>query len=513
MRRKSKPASKYKQPKLQTSKNKSSEGRGIPQPLRRRQGSAVLLLTIISLPLILILTTLFWGARLQADLLDIDRALSSQVQGRLAGFNKALNNEFGLLSLDSNKRLDCFERMLPEHLRGAQLQLNQTVGEPLSDSEVLKEGILAFMRLRLPATALRTIAEQTGFSFGSGSAKPAAVVYPDIEIGNSDNTDVSDFEPPQANNAQQPDKPPVKKITTVAEAITQLLSNAVYGLLDQELKEALDQYRRYTNDCATDGDHQQLVAIPNLFEPEQLADFTELLSSAMTLPSGGLYNRLAIREYILNTFWSAGKPVSASLLTKGQPPVANLVFRNLSGSPLKDFPGRQAGEVEQILTGAKSPASAISQVKAILIIYRAALFIGRKLLSDQGIAGYQATAAVISGTLAVTTSIVIDPQILAYILLICDGLRSGFSDYSRLMHGERLSFTQKTGQQALSLNYQMHLRILLLLSPDSKLLARTAAIISKRHPGELATGISVSCVYRSRQYNRDGSLLTIEATA
>lgn len=513
MRRKSKTANKYVQRRYRASKNKSIRRQGFPQTLRRRQGSAVLLLTIISLPLILILTTLFGGARLQADLLDIDRALSGQVQSRLAGFNKALYTEFGLLSFDSNKREDCFERILPEHLRGAQLQLSQTVGESLSDPDVLKEGILTFMRLRLPATALRTIAEQTGFSFGSGSAEPAAVVYPNVDIGNSDKTHDSESEPPKANDAQQPEKPPVKEITTVAEAIPQLLSNAVYGLLDQELKEALDQYRRYVNDCAADSEHQQLVTMPNLFEPEQLAGFTELLSSAMTLPSGGLYNRLAIREYILNTFWSAGKPGRATTLSNGQPPVAHAVFRNLSGSPLKDFPGRQAGEVEQILTGAKSPASAINQVKAILIVYRAALFVGRKLLSDQGIAGYQATAAVISAALAATTSIVVDPQIMAYILLICDGLRSGFSDYGRLLNGERLSFTQKAGHQALSLNYQMHLRILLLLSPDSRLLSRTAALIGKRHPGELATGISVSCVYRNRQYSRIGSLLTIEATA
>ena len=93
--------------------------------LRQRQGSAVLLLSIIVMPLILILTTLFLGARYQADLLDLDRALSAQVQTRLAGFNKELYDEFGLLALDDKERADCFERMLPTNLQHLQLSQNE----------------------------------------------------------------------------------------------------------------------------------------------------------------------------------------------------------------------------------------------------------------------------------------------------------------------------------------------------------------------------------------------------
>ena len=83
-----------------------------------------------------------------------------------------------------------------------------------------------------------------------------------------------------------------------------------------------------------------------------------------------------------------------------------------------------------------------------------------------------------------------------------------------LMKGERLSFAENAGSPGspvLTLDYTMHLRLLLLLSPENKLLQRTAAIIAKRHAGIQATGITASCDFLGNTYSRYGSLLTNEA--
>lgn len=488
--------------------------------LCRRRGSAVLLLCVIAIPMILVLATLLQGARHQTNMLDIERALSAQVQARLAGFDKALFDEFGLMALDSDTRNDTFTRMLPPGLKD--IKPVQSTDKPLSDPAVLKAGIFDFMRLRLPASLLQTIMSQTGITIRTGGVKP---------LGNNPPVKAS-FAPMGIFQPASAAKPanaiqPVSTIRlagiggqlfadTVGEAFSKLLSDAIYKVLDDEIKGALTQYRAYAADCVSSGESQQLVAFPDLFSPEQLGGFTDVLSSAMTVPASGLYNRLAIREYILATFWPAGQPSQAATAAGADIRIGgeHLEFRNLSGSPLKSYGGRQAGEVEQILTGAKTPKSAISQVKAILVVYRAALFIGRKLAGGNALASYRATGALLSAAIvAATGGVLIDPEILAYVLLACDGLRQGFSDYGRLMKGERLAFAEKAGSAVLALDYAMHLRVLLLLSPEKKLLERTASLIGKRHSGTRPTSIIVSCQFKGQQRTRRGSLLTAEAAS
>lgn len=534
------------------------------QGLRRRQGSAVLLLCVMAVPMILVLAALLQGARHQAELLDIERALTAQVQSRLAGFNKALYEEFGLMALDGGERSGTFERLLPK--LEPDLALRQATTDPLSDPAILKASILSYMRLRLPASLIQTIMKQTGIrakpdtalpepgATVKAAARPAAqqalmvqvpdglqaaagfhslaagiarVEDPALPAAGSDAAvppaggdaavlpaGGNESVPPSDSHASVP---VVKSfIGQVGDALTKLLSEAIYKVLDQEIKDALDQYQAFAADCAINGESQQLVTFPNLFSPEQLGSFTSLLSAAMTVPSGSVYNYLALREYVLATFWPAGQPSQAVTAAGADIRLSgdHLEFRNLSGSPLKAYAGRQPGEIEQILTGARTPKAAISQVKAILITYRSALFIGRKLLSPSAMAGYEASAATLSGIVAgLTGGFLIPPKILTYVLLVCDGLREGFTDYARLMKGERLAFTAQPGSPALALDYAMHLRILLLLTPERKLLQRSGEIIARRYAGALPTRITASCVYVGQTRSRSGSLLTTEGAS
>ena len=58
--------------------------------MKRRVGSLSLILILILTPLVLILMTLYQGARVRSDALDVERALAAQVKARLAGFSKPM---------------------------------------------------------------------------------------------------------------------------------------------------------------------------------------------------------------------------------------------------------------------------------------------------------------------------------------------------------------------------------------------------------------------------------------
>lgn len=471
----------------------------------RRRGSVALLLCVIAAPLILILSTFLLGIQIRAAELDVDRALSYQVQTRLSGFNKALFDEFGILALTSVDRSANFQKVLPDNLKT--LKVKQIAGQPLTDTSILQQSILTFMRQRLPASLAKTIADQTGIRVNSSKTAPSKSSASFQSTNSIQNVvSITTFVP----------DPIMDKLSgMVQEAVFTLLGKAIYALLDDEIKEALTQYQRFVAECVSAGsnDDQQLAAYPDIFNPNQISSFTDMISQSMTVPTSEFYNSLAIREYILATFWPAGKPSQAAsaLLSGTGLSGDSLVHRNLSGVPLKQYPGREPGELEQILTGSKTPKAGIEQVKAMLVMYRAALYLIQKISKSSEMEKYRASAAALSVLIATVSAgaIAISPDVITYLLLACDAIRQGFTDYAKLMIGERLHFTTVKSSDVLALDYVMHLRILLLLSSGKKLLQRTSEMIAKRHPGTHNTQISVSCDFRGSTRTQQGSLLTI----
>jgi hypothetical protein len=479
-----------------------------------------LLLCLITTPLLLILSIFLLDVRIRASELDIDRALSYQVQTRLAGFNKPLYEEFGLLALNAPERAVNFQRLLPEHLQ--HLSVKQKTSQSLTDPVILRQSILTFMRLRLPASVIKTLTEQMGIRITS--VKNASFSYPSApasfvkanyftrihEIQSAESFTIPKYSPDVLQNGFS---------EMVRSAIGTLLSEAVYGLLDEEIKGMLIQYQRFVAECVTigEGDEQQLTTYPDIFNPQQISKFTDVISRSMTLPNYEIYNRLAVREYIIATFWPAGKPSRSNTTTPAGMLKTDeqLAHRNFSGTPFKQYQGRMPGEVEQILSGAQTAQSGIDQVKAVLVIYRAANHLLREIANTTEMANYRMAAATLAGIIVTVSggTVVIDPEVIAYLLLACDAIRQGFTDYTMLMNGERLAFTNIGDNNTLMFDYVMHLRVLLLLTPEKNLLKNVSALVTKRYPGIIDTRIDVNCQFRGQTRTQQGSLLTIGSPA
>jgi hypothetical protein len=481
-----------------------------------------LLLCLLATPLLLILSTYLIGLERQTASLDLERALSAQVRSRQAGFRKTLFAEYGLLAFEAEDEADAFSRMLPSALQD--IPFMQTTGQPLSDPAVLKAGILSFMRLRMPASVLKTLLVQSGFRV-SGAGK---TVIPTIHGTNGfapllDNTLYSAFIRTSQDSGSSMDS----FAGQVQETVRTMLGETVEKALGDDVREAMAQYRRFVAECASgeyggsgasDGsDDSNGLQLPDLFDPAEISRFASFFGQALTVPGGDLMNTVAVREYILGSFWPAGTPSQTVQAKPGTVMVTgdHLVHRNMSGYPLKDYPGRKPGEVEQILTGAATPEKAIRQVKSILVVYRAAVFLFRQSRLTDGMNRYRMMAAGVSTVIAGASSgsILIDPEIIAYFLLVCDALRHCLTDYSTLLKGARLSMNPVTNGGTLALDYSMHLRILLYLTPERHLLPRIAAQIGQRHPGRLDTRVQVSCDVKGRKISRQGSLLSVKASS
>lgn len=477
--------------------------------LRRRCGSVTLMLCLLVTPLLLILSTYLIGLQRQTASLDLERALSAQVRSRLAGFRKPLFAEYGLLAIEAEDQGDAFTRMLPPHMQT--MSFRQTSGHPLSDAVVLKNSILSFMRLRLPASALKTILVQSGIQLaGAGKTSVLAGWNP---AGPSALVDSS-----YARISQNSDESEDTFSGQVQATVRTMLGDTIEKALGDDVRDALAQYRRFVAEC-TSGDTGGTGAfvLPDLFDPKEISRFASFIGQALTVPGGDLMDTVAVREYILGSFWPAGVPSQTLQALPGSVPVTgdHLLHRNLSGQPLKDYSGRKPGEVEQILTGAASPEKAIRQVKSILVVYRAAVHLFQQSRISNGMNKYRVMASGVSTVIAGATSgtILIDPEIIAYFLLVCDALRQGFSDYASLMKGIRLNMDSIANGGKLAMDYPMHLRILLYLTPERYLLPRIAALIGQRHPGRLDTWIQVSCDVRGREISRQGSLLSIRSVS
>lgn len=490
--------------------------------LRRRCGSVTLMLCLLVTPLLLILSTYLIGLQRQSTSLDLERALSAQVRSRLAGFRKPLFAEYGLLAIDTEDPAEAFVRILPSGLQNTPFR--QTTGQPLSDPVVLKNSILSFMRLRLPASALKTLLIQSGIQV-TGVGKTSAwtewgptmgkySVWSAMDpIGNSSLLNRSNI-----RTGQDQDDSTDTFTGQVQETVRTMLGEAIEKALGEDVREALAQYRRFVAEC-TSGENVGTGAfsLPDLFNPSEISRFASFIGQALTVPGGDLMDTVSVREYILGTFWPAGVPSQVMQAMPGSVQVTgdHLLHRNLSGQPLKDYSGRKPGEVEQILIGAETPEKAIRQVKSILVVYRAAVFLFSQSRLTNGMNKYRVMAAGASAVIAGASSgtVLIDPEIIAYFLLVCDALRQGFSDYTSLLKGARLNMDSVVNGGKMAMDYPMHLRILLYLTPERYLLPRIAAQISQRHPGRLDTWIQVSCDVRGREISRQASLLSIRSAS
>jgi len=473
--------------------------------LRRRCGSITLMLCLLATPLLMILSTYLIGLQRQTTSLDLERALSAQVRTRLAGFRKPLFDEYGLLAIDTENQAEAFSRMLPSDIQ--EIPFSQTTGQPLSDPVVLKNSILSFMRLRLPASALKTILVQSGIQVTGVGKTYALTVWNPV-------TPLPLLNSRYRQTSQDSDHAADTFAGQVQETVRTMLQEAIEKALGDDIREALSQYRRFVAECTSgEAGDTGALSLPDLFNPSEISRFASFIGKALTVPGGALMDTIGVREYILWSFWPAGVPSQAIQALPGSVLVTgdHLLHRNLSGHPLKDYSGRKPGEVEQILTGAATPDQAIRQVKSILVVYRAAVYLFRQSQMTNGMNKYRAMAAGVATVLAGASSgtILVDPEIIAYFLLVCDALRQGFADYSSLMRGARLNMDSVVNGGKWAMDYPMHLRILVYLTPERHLLPRIAAQISQRHSGQLDTWIQVSCDDRGREISRQGSLLSI----
>jgi hypothetical protein len=181
-------------------------------------------------------------------------------------------------------------------------------------------------------------------------------------------------------------------------------------------------------------------------------------------------------------------------------------LKTIDGRFFSSMPDSREAEAEQILTGLEKPADARLAVRALTTALRSMIHLAALLSDPERMEAIRASAAGTSVFIAVLTAgqIIIEPEVMTYLLAAGQAISAGMSDYGRLSSGGSVEFWPTRGKLAIPSFYQDYLRLFLLFVPRSTILERVAAKLEELLPGPCYAGLQLSVNYQNRTYRRGG---------
>lgn len=440
---------------------------------RGRRGSLAIFFCLVLAATMMILLILLQAARVRSAEHDLDRALNAQIQTNLAGFDRSWR-EFGMFGfLSGTTDLSVFQAMLPKQMMDCRLQIE--LQRPLTDPIVLDRQIVRYMKARVPALYLVRLA--------GSLTRPAS--------GTSGGL--------QANG--------IREFCNLSESSVRAAAGSLFGsLLDELQNKALtllkENYEQYASEFLGAKTDDQIPAIlgemPDFLNPRSIARMAGTLEGLLNFETAPLYEKCCLVEYVLGQFRPSVQQMRS--------PAGSEELKTIDGRFFSSLPDSREAEAEQILTGLGKPADARMAVRALTTVLRSMIHLAAILSDPERMEAIRVSAAGTSVFIAVLTAgqIIIEPQVMAYLLAAGQAISAGMSDYERLSSGWGVELWPTRGKLTIPSFYQDYLRLFLLLVPRSTILKRVAAKLQNLLPGPCYAGLQISVNYQNRTYRRSG---------
>lgn len=447
---------------------------------KHRRGAMAIFFCLLITATLLILNICLQAARMRSNECDLQRAMSAQIQTTLAGFDQEWR-QFGLFGfLPTAADPAVFKESLPDHLKNCQVNLD--FGKPVTDIAILDQQIIRYMKGRVPAVYLNLLVEKMALYKQTINSQSRSAT----SITSLLDTAFGDF-----------------KNGEIEAASTGLFGDILDQLKNEALTKMKESYRHYaaqifgvsSNDAFSDiiGD------MPDFLEPRSISGLAAHLDNLLNFKTAPIYEKCCLVEYILGQF----RPAVQQMYRKtGIQPL-----QTLDGRSFETFPDDRVAEVEQILTGLQKPDSAKLAVRMMITSFRSLIHLAAIMTDQAQMAALRANALAISTSVAVLSAgtIVISPDVVAYLLAAGEAIGKGLSDYQKMADGRPVDLWPGKTKLNLPFYYQDHIRIFLFAVPRSLLLQQIEARLSAILPTPCYTQLQVSAIYHNKTYRLDGA--------
>ncbi len=525
--------------------------------LRRRQGAFSLFLILVTTSLVLIISVMLQAAQIRATETNLARAMNAQLQVTLAGFDPDLRQKYALFGFPrENLKPDVFIRMMPGAMSVQYVQL-QAVGDFWATDQ-LRSQITRQMRLRLPITyarefwqnakALQKIADviQAGGLIKTRSAYPyqkpatgkttmttrngliptalhrSGLFQPGLTgsgmtlfsaYSNSNDPTCLNINPSTCRYLADSRSPALlasdnSLLMELIRTLSGLLGQALAPLLDPILQQALEQLTAGLELLESTliplwepGSTVPGANPTSLLDPRTISHLSGLLDQMADATTLGVYDHFAISEYCLGYF------TSTVIVRRGNGAVNAL--KTYSGYELADLVEKRPAEVERLVTGLNSPDQASLLVQATLLGLRSLIQLAATLTDSAVMSSLRTSAATVAAAILAVSggTVIVDPEMMTYILAVIRSVGQGISDIQKLKNGSLLAVWPGPTAINWEMHYRDYLRLLLLLQPDSWIVHRVGPLIKAQISHDVAATAAVVAMLNKRRYRLESSYI------
>lgn len=445
----------------------------IPKRAARRRGSISLLLALLFPILAGLLALLAVSARAQAEDAAVGRAMSAQIRAGLARYEQPLLETYGLFAFRAD-RVDSriYDTCLVDMDSN---RLDLIPQQPLFAADELESQIITFMAPRLPSVVLERLLR------------------------------------PFNQLAVNEDWPGLTRSTGWLSSLSAASGDdwrdgLFSGLIDQVDDENAGWLAQVYREAAvslagvpsTDGTSTLQGLAFDFFDPATVSDAARMIESLMSFESPALYEKLCLSEYVLGCF---GRSVDQVWRQDDCQPLCLM-----NGQPLSRLPTERRAEAEQILTGIEHPKLAILMTKTAISSVRSLIHLVHLLLDQEAMATIRGTSAALSAAIAAASagSVVVDPEMMTWLVVAGRSLQKGWTDTRRLCRGYGVAIWPDDAIRTPALYYEDYLRLFLLIQPRHRLVEQTGRRIAACLPGPFYCALRVETDWRGQRLALEG---------
>ncbi len=462
------------------------------QVWHHRRGTSSLLLIAVTLPLVLVLTTSLAIARRETDEAKLVRAMRAQLQVSLADYDPALFSQFGLFGVNPDRlKSTVYQELTPRRFSRQPVQLS--LSQSIFEQEALVRQIDRTMKLRLPMLWFNSFAkiklennvaeaslDQTLETALETTLDPVQEISPGTAAKPSTG---QELEPSLGQAADLLNGPLKSVLDLLQNKLIEVLVDGLEKIVEPEIKENLTEMMLSIDEI---GDLRS--SLNGMDSPE---NYVSLIGQTLDSISSGTESPL-LRQALLAEYCLAymTRTVTQRVTDGHQDPI-----ENVSGQSLADLATNRPAEIEQILTGAKTPEAATRHVRVLLTAVRSLINLADILADPDRMASLrtQAIASVAAISVASGATINIDPELLANFLAVGNAIKLGNQDYTDLSSGKSVALIpERLLERSVEFAYQDYLRVFLLALPQDTLAERIGGLIRKVMSSDFAHEVEIT---------------------
>lgn len=453
-----------------------------------RNGGVILFLCIILSAVILSQSILFRGALMRSDEAEIARSAQLQAENVLCNYNPLLLEHYGIY---------CFEetalnrKIFDDCCRVNDIESVQVTGASELGIEELERIITDYMILRFPAMLGNELIVRIGKAVGQ------------IEKSDLVKKTIADH----SGNL----KKYFGEYLSSSEKWTEILSNLENFIHVVDASDKLSDFEDFVRDLKDtikrtgtlklQGEYDSFHL--DIFDPESITQLIDVLSFAIDSEVPDFYSYFYINKYAAALFDSTVSQTKEGTRSYDE--------ANVYGTPFSTINGSNKADMEYLLTG-KEEKDAVNIAKTLVFSSRALLNIGAFLVDKDKLNTAEGIAAVITVCVGLISggSVILDPGVVKYLVIVTWALQKSFQDLKTLTGGgtvtiiDHSSIKDQNGIKVLmKTRYRDYLELFLMFVDREDLLARMIDVFKRYSGGELYISVQTTVQYAGREFRHE----------